>query len=158
MDIKAVHERFKDDQSPSVEGQIRWLQKQGFAEHQIQQAMITVYSDIERGETPVIYSREVVTPDGKSSFEKLYHLASDAGPGGEKYEKNQIQNGWDLDQVLLAVAKRYRTEDLNAMLKNMEKFESNMREKWVKEQELKNARPGFFKRLFSRKPAEVVEE
>ena len=39
MDIKALHERFKDDHSPSVEGQIRWLQKQGFPQHHIEQAM-----------------------------------------------------------------------------------------------------------------------
>uniref|UniRef100_A0A7C4TX39 Uncharacterized protein n=1 Tax=Caldisericum exile TaxID=693075 RepID=A0A7C4TX39_9BACT len=50
MDFKAIHERFKDDDSPSVEGQIRWLQKQGFAQHQIEQAMIATYSAIERGE------------------------------------------------------------------------------------------------------------
>jgi len=50
MDFKQLHERFKDDDSPSVEGQIRWLQKQGFAQHQIEQAMISTYTEIERGE------------------------------------------------------------------------------------------------------------
>ena len=50
MNFKELHEKFKDDDSPSVEGQIRWLQKQGFAQHQIEQAMISVYTEIERGE------------------------------------------------------------------------------------------------------------
>jgi uncharacterized protein (DUF2132 family) len=50
MDFKELHSKYKDEYSPSVEGQIRWLQKQGFAQHQIEQAMITVYSEIERGE------------------------------------------------------------------------------------------------------------
>lgn len=154
MDIKLVHEQFKDNHSPSVEGQIRWLQKQGFAEHQIQQAMIAVYGDIERGELPLVYSREVATPDGGKKMERLYHLFSDAGPGGDRYDKNPIQNGWDLDQIILEVAKRYRTDDLNSMLKNIEKFEANMKEKWVKEQERKNKKPGFFSRIFSKKVSE----
>lgn len=50
MDFIQLHAKYKDDDSPSVEGQIRWLQKQGFVNHQIEQAMITVYSEIERGE------------------------------------------------------------------------------------------------------------
>jgi len=50
MDIKKLHERFKDDASPSVEVQIRWLKKIGFEPHHIDQAVITVYSEIERGE------------------------------------------------------------------------------------------------------------
>jgi uncharacterized protein (DUF2132 family) len=49
MNIKELHERFKDDDSPSVEGQVRWLQKQGFAQHQIEQAMLKVYDEIDRG-------------------------------------------------------------------------------------------------------------
>jgi len=50
MDFKELHSKYKDEYSPSVEGQIRWLQKQGFAQHQIEQAMISVYTEIERGE------------------------------------------------------------------------------------------------------------
>jgi len=50
MDFKELHAQFKDEHSPSVEGQIRWLQKQGFTQAQIEQAMIDVYSEIERGE------------------------------------------------------------------------------------------------------------
>ena len=51
MDFKALHEKFKDENSPSVELQIRWLQKMGFQPHQVDQAMITVYSEIEAGKT-----------------------------------------------------------------------------------------------------------
>jgi uncharacterized protein (DUF2132 family) len=50
MDMKELHAKYKDENSPSVEGQVRWLQKQGFAQHQIEQAMIAVYTEIERGE------------------------------------------------------------------------------------------------------------
>jgi hypothetical protein len=50
MDFKKLHERYKDDASPSVELQIRWLQKLGFQNHQIDQALITVYTEIERDE------------------------------------------------------------------------------------------------------------
>lgn len=50
MNIKALHEKYKDDASPSVELQIRWLKRIGFEPHQIDQAMLTVYSEIERGE------------------------------------------------------------------------------------------------------------
>jgi hypothetical protein len=48
MDFKKLHERYKDDASPSVELQIRWLQRIGFQPHQIDQAMITVYTEIEQ--------------------------------------------------------------------------------------------------------------
>jgi len=50
MDFVALHLKYKDSDSPSVEGQIRWLQKQGFAQAQVEQAMISVYDEIERGE------------------------------------------------------------------------------------------------------------
>jgi len=50
MNFVELHSKFKDDDSPSVEGQVRWLQKQGFAQHQIEQAMISVYMEIERNE------------------------------------------------------------------------------------------------------------
>ena len=50
MNFKELHAKFKDNDSPSVEGQIRWLQKQGFAQHQIEQAMISTYTEIERGQ------------------------------------------------------------------------------------------------------------
>ena len=50
MDFKKLHERYKDETSPSVELQIRWLRRIGFQSHQVDQALITVYGEIERGE------------------------------------------------------------------------------------------------------------
>lgn len=50
MDFKKLHEPYKDDASPSIELQIRWLQRLGFQPHQIDQAMITVYTEIEQKE------------------------------------------------------------------------------------------------------------
>ncbi len=50
MNFKELHRKHADKDSPTVEGQIRWLQKQGFPQHQIDQGMITVYSEIERKE------------------------------------------------------------------------------------------------------------
>jgi hypothetical protein len=67
MNFKELHEKFKDDASPSVELQIRWLQKMGFLQHQIDQAMITVYTEIEQGKTFKnggefnLYLKDVVT-------------------------------------------------------------------------------------------------
>ena len=49
MDFKKLHEKYKDEASPSVELQIRWLQRIGFQPHQVDQALITVYTEIEQG-------------------------------------------------------------------------------------------------------------
>jgi hypothetical protein len=50
MDFKALHEPYKDEASPSVEVQIKWLKKLGIPDHVIDQAMITVYTEIEQKE------------------------------------------------------------------------------------------------------------
>ena len=112
MNIIKLHEKFKDHDSPSVEGQIRWLQKQGFMQSQIDQAMISVYTDIERGV-------------------ELY------------FEGKVIDSGWALDQVLLKAAKVARTKDLTSVIKNIEKFEYDMRNRWETDK-----KKGFFKRVF----------
>lgn len=101
MDFNATHAKFKDADSPTVEGQIRWLQKQGFAQHQIDQAMIMAYTEIDKGD---------FTP----------------------------KNGFELDQFILEKAKRFRTEELTAYVKNLESFEQKMREKWELEQKTKS--------------------
>lgn len=49
MDIRKLHERFKDKDSPSPELQIRWLKRLGFEPHIIDQAMLNTYTDIDRG-------------------------------------------------------------------------------------------------------------
>ena len=49
MDLKKLHEKYKDADSPSVETQIKWLRKLGFQNHIIDQTMISCYTDIEQG-------------------------------------------------------------------------------------------------------------
>lgn len=112
MDITKLHEKFKDHDSPSVEGQIRWLQKQGFLQNQIDQAMISVYTDVEN--------------------KKVLYLNAQIA-----------KSGWDFDQVLLKAAKKVRTEDLTAIIKNIERFEADMKYKWEKEQK------GLLRRIFT---------
>lgn len=59
MNFKELHAKFADDDSPTVEGQIRWLQKQGFAPHHIEQAMMGLYISIERGEKTFTNGKEL---------------------------------------------------------------------------------------------------
>lgn len=145
MDIKALHDKFKDDHSPSVEGQIRWLQKQGFAQHHIEQAMAEMYSDIERGELPICYER---TANG---VDEALYFPKDINPPGKDYTARPIANGWDIDQALLDYSKRVRTEELGAILANIERFEKKMRKKWI------NQVP-WYKRAFGVKPVEEPTE
>lgn len=51
MDIKKLHEPYKDQNSPSPELQLRWLKRLGYEPHVIDQAMLTVYTEIEQGRT-----------------------------------------------------------------------------------------------------------
>ena len=143
MDIKALHDRFKDDHSPSVEGQIRWLQKQGFAQHHIEQAMAEMYVDIERGDLPIAY--EKLADDGKKGI-ALYAPKGVNSPGKE-YQPRPISNGWDLDQALLDYAKRARTEELSASIAAIERFEKKLKNKWLKQ-------VPWYKRIFGVKPKE----
>jgi len=107
MDFKKLHEQYKDESSPSVELQIRWLQRIGFQAHQIDQAMITVYGEIERGE--------------KKFF-----------------------NGGELNLYLKNIAVKIRSEEINVYIKNLEAFESKMRQKFIDEQ--KKTKP-WYKRI-----------
>lgn len=144
MKIIKLHEQFKDDDSPSVEGQIRWLQKQGFLQNQIDQAMISVYSDIERNQLPIVFTKVAVGPDGGKKTLKTYRLHGSQSPG-RPWTGAAITCGWDLDQTLLMAAKMARTKDLSAVVKNIEKFEADMKAKWVKAN-----KKGLFKRLFKK--------
>lgn len=49
MDIRKLHEPYKDQDSPSPELQVRWLKRLGFESHIIDQAMLNTYTDVERG-------------------------------------------------------------------------------------------------------------
>jgi len=143
MEFKKLHEQFKDDDSPSVEGQVRWLQKQGFAQHQIEQAMIATYTELEHGDIPVRWKNVAKDGDGNEKVERRYSLADHSPPTKQTWDKREIKNGFELDQVLLEMAKKARTDDLNAMVKNMETFEKGLKKKWAKAE----SRP-WYKKLF----------
>jgi hypothetical protein len=134
MDFKKLHEQFRDNDSPSVEGQIRWLQKQGFAQHQIEQAMITVYSELERKATPLVFTKKETHPDGGIKISRVFGNDPSHQPADD-WTAQPIVNGEQFDQYLLQVAKRVRTEELGLMVKKMEEFEVNLRKKWIKEEE-----------------------
>lgn len=136
MEMKVLHERWKDNDSPSVEGQIRWLQKQGFAQHHIEQAMIGVYGDIDFGKVPMVY---------RKGDEIIYRLSKDAPPD-ERWQGAEIKTGNDLDQVILMAAKQARTDELSAQIAHMEQFMEKLRQKWAEEQ-----KPSLWQRIFSRK-------
>ena len=136
MNFKVLHEKFKDDDSPTVEGQIRWLQKQGFAQHQIEQAMLTVYSALERGETPLLFTRKETHPDGGIKISKVYGAEASHKPGHD-WDQREIVTGEELDHYLLQVAKKVRTSELSTMVRKMEEFEANLRKKWEAEQKKK---------------------
>ena len=138
MDINKLHEQFKGDDSPSVEGQIRWLQKQGFGQHQIDQAMIQLYKALDHGEIPQVCNRL----DGKN--ERVYRLKGETQKVG-RWDVRKIKDGFELDQVLLELAKRVRTEELGVIVKNVEKFEHDMRKRWEKANKIP-----IWKRIFRR--------
>ena len=137
MDIKKLHEKFADYNSPTVEGQIRWLQKAGFVQHQIEMAMVSLYSEIERGEIPKVWAKGKETKYLPASEN---FLAREAG-----WSSRDIQNGNDLDQCLMARAKGVRTGELTVMIAKIEEFEAKMRKKWDEDQ--KNKKP-WYKRIF----------
>ena len=139
MDIKKLHEKWKDDDCPSVEGQIRWLQKQGFGQHQIDQAMMMLYKALDHGEIPQICKRLDV-----ENGETVYRLKGERQKVG-RWDIRDIKNGYELDQVLLELARRVRTDELAAMVKNIEKFEHDMRKKWEKANKIP-----IWKRMFRR--------
>lgn len=145
MEMKVIHERFKDDDSPSVEGQIRWLQKQGFAQHHLEQALISVYGDIERGRVPRVFRRKIMK-DNKETVETIYRNCGEPPPDERWGEGEEIKTGYDLDQVILITAKQARTDELSVMIANMEKFTEKLRERWQAEQ-----KPSLLQRIFGRK-------
>ena len=140
MDIKALHEKFKDNDSPSVEGQIRWLHNQGFTQDQIDQAIIAVYFDIERGIVPNKWVR---------GNEVVYLLPTDPRPN-ENWSGEPITKGFDLDQYLLKVSKEIRTKELSDKVAAIGVQVSKMKAQWESDYIKANSKPGFFKRLFAK--------
>ena len=143
MDIKALLEGFTDLKDHSVEGQIRWLQKQGFTQDQIDQAILAVYFDIERGVLPNKWVR---------GNEVVYLLPTDQRPN-ENWNGEPISGGNDLDQYLLKVAKGIRTKELADKVAAIGVQVSKMKSQWEADYIKANSKPGFFKRLFAKSEA-----
>lgn len=146
MKFKELHSQFKDDDSPSVEGQIRWLQKHGFQQHQIEQAMLTAYTELEAGRVPVRWKRKMKGKEGQEVIERKYGDAK-TKPKGANWESREVKNGFEFDQFLLECAKRVRTNELSVMLRHMEKFEKDLKKKW-------SAQVPWYKRMLGVKPQE----
>lgn len=153
MDFNGLHAQYTDDDSPSVEGQIRWLQKQGFQQHQIEQAMLTVYTELDQGRVPVRWKNVAKDGDGREVILRKYSFAGHEAPTKQHWEKRPIKGGYELDQVLLEYAKKVRTDELSAMVRNMETFEENLKRKWKKQY----SKP-WYKRIFGKPIAEEVTE
>ena len=140
MDIKALLEGFTDLKDHSVEGQIRWLQKQGFSQDQIDHAILAVYFDLERGVIPCKWN---------TGAETVY-MAGDQPKSGEHWEGGPISGGNDLDQYLLKVAKGIRTKELADKVAAIGVQVSKMKSQWEVDYIKANSKPGFFKRLFAK--------
>lgn len=100
MDFKKLHEKYKDEASPSIELQVRWLQRMGFQPHQIDQAMITVYSEIEKDEKTFnnggelnLYLKDMAV---KIRTEELNVYIANL----EKFEQ-KMRDKWDADRKKL---------------------------------------------------------
>jgi len=50
MDLRALHAKYRDQDSPSVELQVKWLKRLGFEGQVVDRAILTVYTEIEQGE------------------------------------------------------------------------------------------------------------
>jgi hypothetical protein len=140
MDIKAILAKFTDEKEFTVEGQIRWLQKQGFAQDQIDHAMLKVYFDLERGLIPCKWNTGA----------EVVYLSGDVPKSGAHWEGGPISTGNDLDQYLLKVAKEIRTKELSDKAASLGDLVSKMKAQWEADAAKANAKPGFFKRLFGK--------
>jgi hypothetical protein len=138
MDIKAILATFTAEKEFTVEGQIRWLQKQGFAQDQIDHAILKVYFDLERGVIPVKWD---------TGSETVY-LPGDTPKSGEHWVGAPIATGNELDQYLLQVAKDIRTKELSDKAAALGELVSKMKTQWEADAARASKKPGFFKRMF----------
>ena len=146
IDMARLHKKFKDDKSPTVAGQIRWLQKRGFTPDQIDKAMLAVYTELNNDKLPVLWTRPIKNIKGKNNVEVTVTFGDQ--PTGPNWTGREIENGQDLDKALLLTAKKFRTEDLTLKIKQLEDFESNLKSKW--KAEILNQVP-WYKRWFQKK-------
>jgi len=140
MNLEILHSQFKDDDSPSVEGQIRWLQKQGFSQAQIDQAFILLYTDIEQYKFPKVFELY----EGDNLIDTKYG-PHDQDPPNHNYKVRTITNGFELDQCLLECAKIVRQTELKRLAKGIEVFEKKLRKRWARQ-------VPWYKRIFGVKP------
>ena len=148
MNLKELHKQFRDNDSPSVEGQYRWLEKQGFTPDQIEQAIIETYTEIHNGHTPQRWTREMKNAEGKTVVETRFGKYG-VTPKGANWKCADISNGFEFDQFLLEMAKSARKNDLQLKIRGIQIFEKKMRKKWAREMP-------WYKRMFGIKP-EVTE-
>ena len=140
MDIKAIHAKFQDRPDHTIEGQMRWLEKQGFSRDQIDAAMLKVYFDLERGCLPIKWN---------TGSETVY-LAGDVPPSGEHWVGEPATSSHDIDRYLLAVAKGIRTQEYADKAARLGEQVAKMKAQWEADFKKANAKPGFFKRLFAK--------
>ena len=140
MDLKVILSNYTSKKDHTVEGQMRWLQKQGFTEDQIAQALMTVYFDLERGVLP---NKWVI--DGVTTY-----LPGDQPKGSDSWVGGPISGGHDLDQYLLKVAKDIRTRELTDKVAALGVQVAKMKAQWEREYIKANAKPGFIKRTFGK--------
>lgn len=140
-----LHRRFKDDDSPSPEAQMMWLQKQGFAQHHIDQAFWNIYGDLEIGKVPQVFEH---VENGKMI--DIKYGPSDVSAPSHRHKARPVATGWEFDQALLEAAKMAKTNEYSAILANMKRTEKKMRKKWM-------AQVPWYKRIFGVKPKETAE-
>ena len=147
MDIKSLLQAYTSEKEFTVEGQIRWLQKQGFSQDQIDHAILAVYFDLERGVLPNKWYRTVETSAGPVS--EIVYFAGDQPKPNVDWDGGPISGGHELDQYLLKVAKDIRTKELSDKAAQLGELVSKMKSQWEADKSKAEAKPGFFKRLFS---------
>jgi hypothetical protein len=145
MDIKAILANFTSEKEFTVEGQIRWLQKQGFTQDQIDHAILKVYFDLERGCIPCKWNTGA----------EVVYMPGDQPKSGEHWEGGPISTGNDLDQYLLKTAKDIRTKELSDKAAALGDLVAKMKSQWEADAAKANAKPGFFARMFKKKEAEA---
>lgn len=139
MDMVRLHKPFAGKDSPSPEAQRNWLRKKGFAPVQIDQAMLTLYSDMDRGALPLVF-------EGVMEIEKKelrYGMSGDKAPEG--FIRRQVQTGAELDQALLAYARFFKAEDEKIEIEKVQTFERMLRKRW-------ESQVPWYKRIFGVKP------
>jgi hypothetical protein len=144
MDIKALLARYTDEKEFTVEGQIRWLQKQGFTQDQIDHAIMTVYFDLERHLLP----NKWTLPTGE-----IVYLPGDQPKTSDDWVGGEISGGNDLDQYLLKVSKDIRTKELSDKAAQLGGLVQKMKDQWEADAIARAKKPGFFKRMFSKAEA-----